>query len=115
MRSNQREKNGFNAPRGWVISRIASRPPGRRTRRSSTSPARRSATFRTPKPTVTTSKLPSAKGSASTSPSIHSIELDLRRARASICGREVEAGDDAALALGCDGEVSGTATGIEDA
>ena len=72
------------APRGCVISRIASRPPGRRTRRSSRRPASRSATLRTPKPTVAASKLASANGSASASPSTHSIVSDLRRARASI-------------------------------
>ena len=38
-RSNQSEKNGRRNPRGWVISRIASRPPGRSTRRSSASAA----------------------------------------------------------------------------
>ena len=37
-----------------------------------------------PKPTVAASKLPSAKGSASTSPCTHSIVSDLRRARTSI-------------------------------
>ena len=36
-RSNQSEKNGRSAPRGCVISRIASRPPGRSTRCSSRS------------------------------------------------------------------------------
>src|SRR5262249_46523653 len=35
IRSNQSEKNGFRTPRGCVISRIARRPPGFRTRRSS--------------------------------------------------------------------------------
>ena len=35
IRSNQSEKNGLKIPRGCVISRIARRPPGRSTRRSS--------------------------------------------------------------------------------
>ena len=38
IRSNQSEKNGRRMPRGCVISRIARRPPGRRTRRSSRQP-----------------------------------------------------------------------------
>ena len=46
-------------------------PPGRRTRRSSRRPASRSATFLTPKPTVTASKLRVGNGRASTSPSTH--------------------------------------------
>ena len=85
IRSNQSEKNGFSGPRGWVISRIASRPPGRRTRRSSSSAAlevgdvahaeadRGRVEARRP-----------SKGSASTSPCTHSIVSDLRRARTSI-------------------------------
>ena len=60
------------APRGCVISRIASRPPGGSTRRSSRSASGRSATFRTPKPTVAASNDPSANGSASMSPCTHS-------------------------------------------
>src|SRR5437867_570464 len=47
---------------------MPSRPPGRSTRRSSRSPPSRSATLRTPKPTVAASNEPSAKGRASRSP-----------------------------------------------
>ena len=57
IRSNQSEKNGRRIPRGCVISRIASRPPGRSTRRSSASASSRSATLRTPKPTVAASNV----------------------------------------------------------
>ena len=50
-------RTACSTPRGCVISRIASRPPGRSTRRSSRSAPSRSATLRTPKPTVAASKL----------------------------------------------------------
>ena len=48
-------------------------------------------------------------------PATHSTVSDFRRARSSIRGREVEAGDDPALALGRDREVAGAAAGVEHA
>ena len=81
-RASRRRRSG---PRGRVISRIARRPPGRSTRRSSAIAPERSATLRTPKPTVAASKDASANGSASRSPCTH-VELRApcaARARAS--------------------------------
>src|SRR5919201_6963366 len=63
---------------------MPSRPPGRSTRRSSPSDRSRSATFRTPKPTVAASNDASSKGSSRRSPRTHSIDFDFRRARSSI-------------------------------
>ena len=51
-------------------------------------PASRSATFRTPKPTVAASKVSSANGSARRSPSTHSTVGDFRRARSSIAAEK---------------------------
>ena len=63
MRSNQTEKNHFSGGRcGVVISRIATLPPGRTTRAISPIARGRSATLRTPKPTVAASKVASANG-----------------------------------------------------
>ena len=57
MRSNHTEKNHFSGGRcGVVISRIATLPPGRTTRAISPIARGRSATLRTPKPTVAASK-----------------------------------------------------------
>ena len=83
-RSNQTSKNGRSSPRGCVISRIARRPPGRSTRRSSARPRSSPSTLRTPKPTVTASNEPSANGRSSMSPCTHSTDVDLRRARSSM-------------------------------
>ena len=59
IRSNQSEKNGRSAPRGRVISRIASRPPGRGARAAARrAPRSRSETFRIPKPIVAASNVP---------------------------------------------------------
>ena len=85
IRSNQSEKNGFSTPRGRVISRIASRPPGRSTRpqlaQARARGRRRSGSRSRPSPRRT---CPSSNGSASRSPSTHSSVGALRRARASI-------------------------------
>ena len=89
MRSNQTEKNHFSGGRcGVVISRIATLPPGRTTRAISPIARRRSATLRTPKPTVAASKVASANGSSSALPWTHSTAApeaaDLRSASSSI-------------------------------
>src|SRR5438034_782877 len=54
------------------------RPPGATTRASSARPRSRSATLRTPNPTVAASNEPSANGSSSMSPSTQVISLDFR-------------------------------------
>ena len=75
-------------PRGCVISRQPSRPPGTSTRASSARPASSSATLRIPKPTVTASKLASSKGSAMTSPSIQRDRIGLAARASSIAGEK---------------------------
>ncbi len=104
------------APRGCVISRIASRPPGRSTRRSSRSASSRSATLRTPKPTVAASNV--AVGERQREHvALHPLDAGaLRRARSSICSREVEPGHArrARLQVG-DREVAGAARRVEHA
>ena len=115
IRSNQSEKNGRRSPRGWVISRIASRPPSRSTRRSSRRPSSRSATLRMPNPTVAASNVASSNGKCE--------QVALQPGdRARLPSRalehplgEVEAGDDAALALGGNREIPGAAAGVEHA
>ena len=115
MRSNQSEKNGFRIPRGCVISRIASRPPGRRTRRSS----------REAGPEIGDVAHAEADGGRVEAGvrvgQREHVALDpLDRARLAPrphehLAREVEPRDDAALALGGDREVARAAARIEHA
>ena len=117
MRSNQSEKNGRNAPRGRVISRIASRPPGTSTRAQLASAALEVgdvAHAEADRGGVERRVRERAARAGRPAPS--SIDGDFRRARSSIRSREVEARHARRRRrAGREREVAGAAGGVEHA
>ena len=96
IRSNQSGRTAAATPRGCVISRIASRPPGRSTRAQlAQRRASRSATLRTPKPTVAASNV-AVRERQREHVALHPLDRVRLAPRAlEHPRREVEPGDDA--------------------